>query len=85
MTSPRWETRLEANRHRQKLPEPNWQVIWPLTGIILVLIVAGAVAGWGFQARDTETLCYAVAVVLAGLVLIFRFNRRLFVWSPRAS
>ena len=82
MTSPRWKARLEANRHRQKLPEPNWRVIWPLTGVIFILLSAGAVAGWGFRARDAETLCYAAAIVLAGLVLVLRFNRRLHVWSP---
>lgn len=85
MTEPAWRTRLEANTRRQKLPEPNWRVIWVLSAVIAALVFAGLTADLVFARPRVATPLYIVGGVLAMVVLVFRFYRRLFVWSPPAS
>ena len=85
MTAPRWKTRLNANKQRQKLPEPNWLAIWVMGLVMAALMLAGLAADVSLKAPEAAMPFYIVGGLFALIVLVFRFYPRLFIWSPPAS
>ncbi|WP_174280160.1 hypothetical protein [Sphingomonas bacterium] len=77
-----WETRLKTNARRVTVRHRNRQVVIGLTLLTVLLAMAGLLAELWLDLNLPARVCYVAATLSGIVVLVFLFDRRLWITRP---
>lgn len=77
-----WETRLKTNARRVTVRHRNRQVVIGLTLLTVLLAIAGLLAELWLHLKLPARVCYVAATLSGIVVLVFLFDRRLWITRP---